>query len=285
MTAQGASPPSVADAQGATVPAGDPLGGALRTAAAGGVALLAASSALLVVRRWAGAATQPPEPLLLVTLGGIIVLAGWCLRFLAFRAAPEECRTRFTQAISIATSTAVCGLACGLTFAATPLAVRGVLWATVLGSELAAWLAYRAAPPNRGGDVPHRGADTAGTGTRLPSARVPRPPSDAVIVQQQIRTRSATGCETLAGDFQATFVPGQRTTSLHVAFCPPFALLPGVTVQQISGAEARLNVAQILPYGARIDVKLPREASRLTEVVVHVTAECEATGSADRIAG
>lgn len=285
MTAHRAPAPHAAHARGVFLADVDAVRQALRTAVVGGVALLAACGALLVLRRWAGAATRPPEPLLLVALGAIFVLAGWSLRWMAYRAAPRQGPLGFAPAISIATSTAVCGLACGLTFAATPLGVRAVFWLIVLGSELAAWRAYRGAAPFKpGGEGSHRETATAGVGARLPQRRAPRPPADATVLQQQVRIRSAAGCETLTGDFRAAFLPAQRSTSLHVAFCPPFVLAPDVHVQQISGPEARLKIAQVLPFGARIDVKLSREATTSTEVVVHVAAQCEATPAADRIA-
>ena len=49
---------------------------------------------------------------------------------------------------------------------------------------------------------------------------------------------------------------GQRSASVHVAFCPPFARTPNATVEQIEGSRARVKTVQLLPYGARFDLKL-----------------------------
>jgi len=62
--------------------------------------------------------------------------------------------------------------------------------------------------------------------------------------------------------------PGQRTGSVHVAFCPPFAGIPKVTAEQISGPPARVRVGVVLPHGARVDVRLAAKPSMAPQLVV-----------------
>jgi hypothetical protein len=57
-----------------------------------------------------------------------------------------------------------------------------------------------------------------------------------------------------------------------VAFCPPFAGTPELTAVQLDGPEARIKIAQLLPYGARLDVKLIALNKESACVLVQFTA-------------
>ena len=61
---------------------------------------------------------------------------------------------------------------------------------------------------------------------------------------------------------------GQRTGSLHVAFCPSFDAAPQVQAEAVSGPDCRVKAAQVLPYGARLDVKLDEPAGEDESVLV-----------------
>ncbi len=65
---------------------------------------------------------------------------------------------------------------------------------------------------------------------------------------------------------------GQRTGSLHVAFCPPFTATPELVVEQLEGPEARMKTAQLMPYGARLDLKLAAAAEEPTSVLLQFSA-------------
>jgi hypothetical protein len=82
-----------------------------------------------------------------------------------------------------------------------------------------------------------------------------QPPTDGVT-QQFVRSHTADGTETLCGWLRVEMPAGARTISSHIAFCPPFARTPGVEIHQITGPTARVKPAQVLPYGARLEVKL-----------------------------
>ncbi len=60
----------------------------------------------------------------------------------------------------------------------------------------------------------------------------------------------------MSGWLRMPFAAGQRTGSVHVAFCPPLRATPELLVEQIGGPEARVKTAQLLPYGVRLDLKL-----------------------------
>ncbi len=76
------------------------------------------------------------------------------------------------------------------------------------------------------------------------------------VTQQLTRSVSPDGCDVLAGWLRLEFAPRQRISNLHVAFCPPFIGTPELTALQLEGPEARIKIAQLLPYGARLELKL-----------------------------
>ena len=67
------------------------------------------------------------------------------------------------------------------------------------------------------------------------------------VVQQLTRSRAANGTEEISGWLRTSFAAGQRTASVHVAFCPPLGATPELSVEQIDGPEARIKTAQVLP--------------------------------------
>jgi hypothetical protein len=70
----------------------------------------------------------------------------------------------------------------------------------------------------------------------------------------------------------ALFAAGQRTGTIHVAFCPSLRVTPELAVEQMEGPEARIKTAQLLPYGARVDLKLASPAQESTTVLLQFTA-------------
>ena len=92
------------------------------------------------------------------------------------------------------------------------------------------------------------------------------------VLQQLTRSRTADGGELLSGWLRVDLAAGQRTANLHVAFCPPFARVPRISVQQIGGPEARVKTAQSLPYGVRFDVKVAEEGSEASILLLQFAA-------------
>ncbi len=93
------------------------------------------------------------------------------------------------------------------------------------------------------------------------------------LVQQLTRTTTAAGADVLRATLYASFPPGSRTASVHVAFCPPFASLPHAEFHQASGPAARIKLAQLLAHGARFDVKLSSPAAESQTVCIELTTE------------
>lgn len=97
------------------------------------------------------------------------------------------------------------------------------------------------------------------------------PPSD--VTQQLTRRRTADGLEQLHGWLRACFAPGQRWATVHVAFCPPFVQAPACEAEAVEGPAASVAVGQLVPHGARLDVRLDRPATEPCNVLVELIAQ------------
>lgn len=92
------------------------------------------------------------------------------------------------------------------------------------------------------------------------------------VTQQVTRLQASDGTETISGWLRASFQPGQRTASVHLAFCPPFSGMPSVEVEQVDGPPGRIKTVQLLPYGARFDLKLFNDAEEPLDVLLQFSA-------------
>jgi len=154
-------------------------------------------------------------------------------------------------------------LAAALTFAATPWPARLSFWGLLILEE--AWTLW---PRARAGDAAKRPPVMP-----LPaaSAAIAATPASEVV-QQLTRSQAADGSELLTGFLRLAFAPGQRTASVHVAFCPPFKSAPRLEVRQCEGPSARVKTVQLLPYGARLDLKLAAPADKPLAVLLQFSA-------------
>jgi hypothetical protein len=102
----------------------------------------------------------------------------------------------------------------------------------------------------------------------------PQQPSPHIIppnVSQQLtRAVGEDGCEVLYGLLRGHFAPGQRSLRLHVSFCPPFDTIPEVSVDNVEGPELIVRVGQVLPYGARLDLRLKTLSAEPLDVVLEL---------------
>lgn len=105
------------------------------------------------------------------------------------------------------------------------------------------------------------------------------PWAEASARAEQSRFQDSQGGETIRGYIQVPHIPEQRETRAYVAFCPPFAVLPDVQADCISGPPALVTVGEALWHGARLDVRLagtPRSAGSVTvEYVARSTARSD----------
>jgi len=92
------------------------------------------------------------------------------------------------------------------------------------------------------------------------------------IEQHLVRGFDAAGHELVAGTLRLVFQPGSQHAAAHVAFCPPLTGKPQVLCRQVSGPEARLKVTQAVPFGARLEARLPKPRSECVALLVEFTA-------------
>lgn len=119
-------------------------------------------------------------------------------------------------------------------------------------------------PPHHEPAAPHFGLTSKAGETN--------PPADERVVQQLRRSTTRDGVDVLRGSLCATFPPGLRTLSVHVAFCPAFAERPRMEFRQTSGPTARIKLGQLLAFGARFDIKLAATAEVDETVVLEISA-------------
>lgn len=253
--------------------------GISRVAVLAALALLLAVALLLAMRRLSGALQTPLSAPTLLAVGGLLVMVASGVRAV-WRVVDPAAGTWLDTFVRYAPSVALWGTTASISLSgSSPLGLAGC-WLLVIAAEIWHWRFWPRALWPRG-----TGADAA---VRRGKARVPAEgvarqvaTSDeaeaedleenadlpANIVQRLTRARDAAGCDILYGSLRADLAADQRSTSVHVAFCPPFVSPPRVAVEQTAGPDARIKVAQVLPYGTRLDVRLarlPQEPSTVT---------------------
>jgi hypothetical protein len=272
-------------------PARPPGAGELaRWFAAGSTGLLLVAAVALAWRRLAGALESPLSWQALLLIGFLLCAAAAAVRAAWHSAsAPrqEPSPSRRTPRCPTRGDVVAAGL-----LTASLLAVGGVVsvpgtpplglilfWGILAGEELwawvpRAWLAWPLAPRRNP-------ADSAGASAHRSSARG-SPAGLAVdwsemtsgdVVQQQVRSRAADGTEVLRGWLRVPLAAGQRSASVHVAFCPPFPRTPRVEVEQREGPAARIKSVQSLPHGARFDLKLAQPSETAGFLLLEFSAE------------
>ena len=98
------------------------------------------------------------------------------------------------------------------------------------------------------------------------------PAMEADVTQQLTRVSLADGTDELRGRLRGLLASGQRTATLHVAFCPPFAGDPEFQIEQVSGPPVSIKSTAIMPQGARVDMRLARAEKDQRQVLLHIVA-------------
>lgn len=248
---------------------GMPATKSCRSAAAVAIGLLIAAATAVGVRAAAGALQSPLEPVVLLTTGVMLAIAvvvvrlGWLLPLGTDRIG------WFDAAVMAVASLAMITLCSGLCSPReTPAEIAMLVRAVIVIEEGWAWLWFFV-KRNRNGSLHRRSPPPS-------SMRKVKTPDPFILQQQMTRGESEDGAEMLSGSLRLAFAPGQRTGSAHVAFCPPLRAIPEMEVLQVEGPEARIKMTQLLPYGARFDLKLAAASEEPTTVVLAFTARCPA---------
>ncbi len=232
--------------------------------------LLSAAASVVAARAMAGALQTPLAPAALVMVGlltaaaAAVVRLGWLLPLDGNRISRLDITV---MAVTSFAAAALCGGVCSppntsLEIALLPRVIIAV-------EEGWAWLwFFRVRQRGQNYFSPIKSPTKAMAHEKNSSD----PFIAAGVTQQLTRSETADGAEELSGRLRLPFAAGQRTGSIHVAFCPPLRVTPEVIVEQIEGPEARIKTAQLLPYGARFDLKLAAASEEPTAVLLQFTA-------------
>jgi hypothetical protein len=212
----------------------------------GSILFVAVLSLFLFVRRATGALTVPLATPQLVATATVM-----CLWALVVREFTAKRATYFW--VSLFTMLLV-AIACSFPVARV---VDWLVWLPAIGCIAILPLVTRIQLPISGGSTLSAIADDA-----IPEH----------VLQQVTRFRTVDGKDAIRGTLAAEFVPGERQTTLYVAFCPPFELLPKVEANANGDYEAEVKLAQVLHNGAQLDVRLSEPADEAVAVSIEFFA-------------
>lgn len=248
--------------------------------------VLLITAAVLLLRRVLGALVAPLPPAVLAVAGISLAAVAGVVRTASRRMPSSGGAGDWRWPVQILTSLAVLAVAFSVSVPGSGWLGLTGLWGAVLVGEALSWRPFRIPSlrwpyrlprlsalrrvsklPARI-DPPHRPTPH---GARADLSH-PKVALAAEVLQQLTRRQLADGVEELAGLLRVSFAPGQRTENVHVAFCPPFAMAPQLTVAQLGGPPARMKTAQLLPYGVRIDLKLSGPAETDASVLLEFSA-------------
>jgi hypothetical protein len=245
--------------------------------------LFACTAMVFAVRRLSGALVNPLSAVVLISsgfLGGISAIGirslwqGTVPIFVSTKMGLSPLRrskSRSDLIVNILLSASLLVFGLGLSVPGTKAWGLGVFWLIIAAEEIWAWRHgagkwfrrawFRQEPLRRlrvdpaQPIAPHVEPEFAEQ-TAVSDLLASPDTSAHSITQQLTRSTAADKSDVLCGRLRMNFAPGQRQGNLHVAFCPPFKTTPELTAAQIEGPGVRIKIAQLLPYGARLELKL-----------------------------
>lgn len=257
--------------------------------------VLGMAALLLAMRRLSGGLERPLEPTTLLIVAILVALAALAIRALWQRSVNDDATLLDEPVVRFGPTLAVVVLGLALSLPELRLETLVAFWAILLSEEL--WstqllprsLRERTARPTTLPGATPAAEPTVEQPAAVSSSPPSAPPAEIEWAgraelpevehteQEQVllrltRVRNGEGQEVLHATLRIDFEAGQRTSAFHLAFCPPFAYTPEVDAFQIDGPEARLKVCQLLPYGARFDLRLNRAYGEPLAVEIEVVA-------------
>lgn len=233
--------------------------------------VLVAGVSLLAARRLAGAFASPLDLVWLAVSGTLLAVLAYAARPLNHGSVPvAETRRRVLLWRTAGCGTAALG-AWALSLPATPPVGLLALWAPLVCAGL---LALRETRQGGGGEL----AAVVGRFARRLAAPASRPAparrtSRLVPPTQSLVRWESGGRDRLRGRLRVTLPSGRRAASAHVAFCPPFSAAPQVELARPTRSGIEISIGEVLPHGARFDVKARAAREQATTVAIEFKAE------------
>jgi hypothetical protein len=244
------------------------------------LALLGAVALTFLLRRLSGALIEPLSSLGLMTVAAAIVSMVAAYRALVTRIKYSVLSTRYASVPAhhapsalafclVLPSLAALTALASLSIAGTPIVGLVLAWLLLIAAEICLWLAYLG-PELRGGGL---------RPSMIPPTECPAEPDEAEmpdgLVQQVTRTIDADR-ESIHALLSAQVQAGDRLGVVHIAFCPPLAALPELTAHAIDADDAEVRITQTEMFGARLEVRLPREQASARSLVVELLGSATA---------
>ena len=236
----------------------------------GAISMLLLVAVLLAWRRFVGALAVPLGLTTLVAVG-IGLAAG--VRLVRMGCDVEESyRTGILPWIALSSAVFT---AAAVSIPGTTLGGLALLWAPLALEEFL--YLRRWSVPAAGVDATDRAGNATKTSVSadLPGGNALLRSDDVNLHVWHVQERAATdeNIDRLAGWIDVSFEAGQRTQVAHLAFCPPFAEAPTLSLQIVSDHDAAAQHTQLLPFGARLEVKLRQDAAESMQVRVQFLAK------------
>ena len=250
--------------------------------AASSMALLTGVAVLLVARRASGALVTPLSVEGLLGAAVLLTLAAATIQHLGRLAQPRPSDSAGFRIMILLPLLPALAAAISLSVPATPAGTLAVFWCLLVAAlSCSTLVVLRPAGGSHSSDSVAVESDVASGGSGEPSSpAVPfaeeLPDSlevgDLAVSQQLVRAVDAEGVDICRGRLHADFAGGQRTATLHVAFCPPFRQTPEIECEQADGAEVDVKQTQVLPSGMRLELRLAVASNQPKDAVIEFCA-------------
>jgi hypothetical protein len=242
------------------------------------IACVSLTALLLLGRRLAGALVEPLATPTLLWIGLLLAGCGAAVRWRLVRQSEGvevDSRSRFRLIASTVSTVATLAFAGAVSLPGTSTTGLVCLWFPVVAGELG-WLINlligkrsarpRSKPVTASALVQPKVSPTPTSSVYTPDL-VPR-----VISQHTQRGVTDDARDACFGWVRTDFQAKQRTDNIHLSFCPPFTRTPALVVTQVEGPELQIRAAQVLPYGARLELRLGKSSDLPVSTVVGFTA-------------
>jgi len=247
----------------------------------------------LLMRRLSGALAYPLDTAGLLAAAVVFAAIAGLLRVVWQGLPTDGSSAAVTWLVWATPAVALLMFAFSLSLPRSPQPALGLFWGILTAEEaVSLWFVWRRLAPETVTGMPCEtaterdsnvdlldgGALSHGLATEQPDQDIrfdpPHLPTPHVlpknVSQQLTRAREEDGTDALFGVLRGHFAPRQRSLRLHVVFCPPFDVVPVVNVEKIEGPPVTFQTGQVLPYGARVDLRLKSASDEPQDVVLEL---------------